>query len=156
MGRIKKLEGYARLLNDVKRRIQTALRQAALAVNRELIALYWDIGRMIVERQQRHGWGDAVIDRLSRDLRRAFPDNRGFSRANLFRMRAFYLAYKDAAEFVAQLARQIPWWHNVVILEKVKAPRPVNTTSGRASRTAGAATSSSIRLTLTLTRAMRS
>lgn len=123
MAPIKKLEGYAQLLDDLKRRIQTARTQAALAVNRELIALYWDMGRMIVERQQQHGWGDAIIDRLSRDLRRAFPDNTGFSRANLFRMRAFYLAYKDADEFVAQLARQIPWWHNVVIMEKVKDRR---------------------------------
>lgn len=123
MAPIKKLEGYAQLLNDLKRRIQTARTQAALAVNRELIALYRDMGRMIVERQQQHGWGDAIIDRLSRDLRRAFPDNTGFSRANLFRMRAFYLAYKDADEFVAQLARQIPWWHNVVIMEKVKDRR---------------------------------
>lgn len=123
MAPIKKLEEYAQLLDDLKRRIQAARTQAALAVNRELIALYWDMGRMIVERQQQHGWGDAIIDRLSRDLRRAFPDNTGFSRANLFRMRAFYLAYKDADEFVAQLARQIPWWHNVVIMEKVKDRR---------------------------------
>lgn len=78
---------------------------------------------MIVERQQQHGWGDAVIDRLSQDLRREFPDNKGFSRSNLFYMRQFYLTYKDADEFVQQLAGQIPWWHNVVIFSRVKDPK---------------------------------
>lgn len=120
---LKKLEGYAQLLNDLKVRIQTARTRAALAVNQELIALYWDVGEMIVERQRQRGWGDAVIDRLSQDLRREFPDNRGFSRANLFRMRMFYLTYKKASEIVAQLVRQIPWGHNIVIMEKTKDPK---------------------------------
>jgi len=120
MPQLKDVEGYAQLLNDLKARIQSALTRAALAVNRELLALYWDMGKLIVERQQQHGWGDAVIDRLSQDLRRELPDNKGFSRANLFRMRMFYLSYKDSGEFVAQLVRQIPWGHNIVIWEKVK------------------------------------
>jgi predicted nuclease of restriction endonuclease-like (RecB) superfamily len=122
MARVTKLEGYAQLLKDLKARIQAARTQAALAVNRELIALYWDMGKMIVERQQQHGWGDAVIDRLSQDLRREFPDNTGFSRSNLFYMRQFYLTYKDADQIVQQLAGQIPWWHNVVIFSRVKDP----------------------------------
>ena len=120
MPRLKEVEGYARLLNDLKARIQAARTRAALAVNQELITLYWDMGKMIVERQQQHSWGEAVIDRLSQDLRREFPDNKGFSRANLFRMRMFYLAYSETNEFVAQVVRQIPWGHNVVILEKIK------------------------------------
>ncbi|MBI4530671.1 MAG: DUF1016 domain-containing protein [Candidatus Latescibacteria bacterium] len=120
MADVKQLSDYARLLDDLKTRIQAARTRAALAVNRELIALYWDMGRMIVERQQQHGWGDAVIDRLSRDLRREFPDNKGFSRRNVYRMRMLYLAHKESGEFVPQLVAQIPWGHNIVILEKVK------------------------------------
>ncbi|MBM4049766.1 MAG: DUF1016 domain-containing protein [Planctomycetes bacterium] len=120
MSDLTRLEGYAELLKDVKARIQAARTRAALAVNRELIVLYWDMGRMIVERQHQHGWGDAVIDRLSLDLRREFPDNTGFSRRNLYLMRQFHLTYRDAGEFVQQLAAQIPWWHNVVIFSRVK------------------------------------
>ena len=120
MAGVKQLSDYARLLEDIKTRIQAARARAVLAANRELIALYWDMGKMIVERQQQHGWGDAVIDRLSRDLRHAFPENKGFSRSNLFYMRQFYLTYKDADPIVQQLAGQIPWWHNVVMFSQVK------------------------------------
>lgn len=123
MARLKKLDDYAQLLNDLKARVQSARSRAMLAVNQALIALYWDMGRMIVGRQQKHGWGDAVIDRLSQDRRREFPDNTGFSRRNLFRMRMLYLAYKEGGEFVPQLVAQIPWGHNLVILEKVKDPK---------------------------------
>jgi predicted nuclease of restriction endonuclease-like (RecB) superfamily len=117
-------QAYAQLLNDLKARIQTARTKATLAVNRELIALYWDIGRLIVERQQRHGWGDGVIDTLSRDLRRTFPEYTGFSRRNLYRMRMLYLAYRETGEIVPQAVAQIPWGHNLVLLEKVKEVAP--------------------------------
>ncbi len=123
MKQIKKIEGYGQLLNDLKARIQAARTRAALAVNQELIKLYWDMGKMIVERQQKHKWGDTVIDRLSQDLRREFRGNKGFSRSNLFYMRQFYLIYKDADKFVQQLAGQIPWWHNVVVFSQVKDPK---------------------------------
>lgn len=121
MTRMTKLEGYAQLLAALKTRIHTARTRAALSANQELIALYWDIGKMIVERQQKHGWGDAVIDRISQDLRREFPENKGFSRRNLYRMRIFYLAYRESGEFVPQVVAQIPWGQNIVILEKVKS-----------------------------------
>lgn len=75
---------------------------------------------MIIQEQQNQGWGDAIIDSLSQDLRQAFPDNKGFSRGNLYRMRIVHLSYKDESKFVAQLVRQIPWGHNIVIVEKVK------------------------------------
>ena len=81
--------------------------RASLSVNREVIAFYWDTGRSIVERQRRHKWGDRVLDRLSRDLMREFPKMAGFSRDNLYRMRAFYLSYAEGAEIVAQLVPQI-------------------------------------------------
>jgi len=120
---MKKIEGYAQLLSDLKTRIQAARTRTFLAANHELIALYWDIGKMIVERQKIHGWGNAIIDRLGQDLRREFPDNKGFSRRNLYLMRQFFLAYKGAEGFVQQVAAQIPWWHNVLIFSQVKDPK---------------------------------
>ena len=113
--------GYAELLENLKSRIRSARIQAALSVNRELILLYWDIGRTILEREQREGWGSKVVERLARDLRREFPDMKGLSRPNLFYMRAFAEAYPDH-EFVQQVAGQLPWFHNVVIFTKVKDP----------------------------------
>ena len=111
--------GYAELLDQLKVRIRSARLQAALAVNRELIHLYWEIGRTILERQEREGWGAKVIERLAADLRHEFPDMRGLSRANLFYMRAFAELYKDE-QFVQQLAGQIPWYHNVIVFTRLK------------------------------------
>jgi len=99
--------GYGPFLEDLKARIQNARVKAALAVNRELVLLYWDIGRRILQRQESEGWGARVVDRLAQDLRRAFPDMRGFSRANLLYMRAFAAAYPDET-IVQQVAGQIP------------------------------------------------
>ena len=81
--------GYADWLAELKARIHAAQQRAALAVNRELVLLYWQIGRDILERQAKQGWGAKVIERLAHDLRLAFPDMKGFSRANLMYMRAF-------------------------------------------------------------------
>src|ERR1700731_1340751 len=86
-------DDYLALLTDVKERIRAAQIRAALSVNRELIQLYWDVGRLIVQRQQREGWGAGVIDRLASDLHKAFPSLEGFSASNISRMRAFFLAY---------------------------------------------------------------
>ncbi|MCB9763723.1 MAG: DUF1016 domain-containing protein [Alphaproteobacteria bacterium] len=113
---------YHALVTALKSRVQAAQLRASLSVNRELILLYWSIGRDILERQETLGWGAKVIDRLSRDLRRAFPEMKGFSTRNLKYMRAFAEAWPDQ-DFVQQLAAQIPWFHNVAILEKVKEPR---------------------------------
>ena len=82
-------EGYQALLGDLKERIRAAQARAALSVNRELILLYWRIGQAIRERQETHGWGAQVINRLSADLRLAFPDMKGFSPRNLQYMRTF-------------------------------------------------------------------
>jgi predicted nuclease of restriction endonuclease-like (RecB) superfamily len=113
--------GYDAFLRDLKQRIQAAQLRAGLAVNRELIELYWQIGQEITERQQLHGWGEKVLDRLAADLKAGFEGVAGFSRRSLYRMRAFYLAYRDRPQFVSQAATQIPWFHNVVIIESVKA-----------------------------------
>ncbi len=114
-------EGYQELLGDLKERIRAAQIRAALAVNRELIALYWQIGRDILARQGMRGWGAQVIDRLAADLRQAFPQLKGFSRRNLHYMRAFAEAYPDE-HFVQQVVAQIPWGHNVRLLDAVKDP----------------------------------
>ena len=111
--------GYADWLIELKRRIHTAQQRAALAVNRELVLLYWQIGRDILERQAVQGWGAKVIERLAHDLRTAFPDMKGFSRANLMYMRAFAEAWPDA-EIVQQAVGQLPWGHNLVLLTKLK------------------------------------
>ncbi|MDQ2687507.1 MAG: PDDEXK nuclease domain-containing protein, partial [Armatimonadota bacterium] len=111
--------GYDEFLGDLKTRIRSAQVKAALSVNRELVLLYWQIGRDILTRQQQQGWGAKVVERLSKDLRAAFPEMKGLSRTNLLYMRAFAEAYPDEA-IVQQLAGQIPWFHNCILLDKVK------------------------------------
>ena len=113
--------GYTELLEDLKTRIRKAQIKAALAANRELVLLYWQIGREIIKRQREEGWGAKVIDRLAQDLQREFPEMKGLSSRNLKYMRAFAEAYPDE-RFVQQVVAQIPWGHNCVLLDKVKDP----------------------------------
>ena len=112
-------QDYADWLASLKTRIHQAQQRASLAVNRELIALYWQIGRDILSRQAAQGWGAKVIQRLSTDLRNAFPEMKGFSRANLLYMRAFAEAWPDP-EIVQQAVGQLPWGHNIVLLTRLK------------------------------------
>lgn len=112
---------YDRFLQDLKTRIRTAQIRATLSVNRELTLLYWDIGQEILTRQAEAGWGAKVIERLAKDLKREFPDIKGFSRSNLMYMRAFAEAYPDPAIVQAVLG-QITWYHNIALLEKTKNP----------------------------------
>ncbi len=114
-------EGYADWLSSLKNQIQQTQQRATLAVNRELVALYWHIGQDILQRQAQQGWGAKVIERLAHDLKTAFPDMKGFSRANLMYMRAFAQAWPDAA-IVQQAVGQLPWGHNLLLLSKLKAP----------------------------------
>jgi predicted nuclease of restriction endonuclease-like (RecB) superfamily len=120
---ITKLEGYEPFLQRLKARVRSAQLKAAVAVNTELIGLYWELGKSIVEQQEKSGWGDAVLERLSKDLTKTFPDMKGFSRRNLYRIRGLYLAYRAESQFVPQPVAQIPWGHNIAILEKVKNPK---------------------------------
>ena len=115
-------EGYADWLADLKSRIHTAQQRATLAVNRELVLLYWQIGQDILTRQAQQGWGAKVIERLAHDLRAAFPEMKGFSPRNLKYMRAFAQAWPDA-EFVQQAAALLPWGHNLVLLDKLPGPQ---------------------------------
>jgi predicted nuclease of restriction endonuclease-like (RecB) superfamily len=110
---------YATWLTELKSRIQATQQRATLAVNRELVLLYWQIGQDILARQDREGWGTKVINRLAQDLRNAFPDMKGFSRTNLMYMRAFAEAWPDAS-IVQQAVGQLPWGHNLVLIAKLK------------------------------------
>lgn len=83
---------YPLFLESLKSRVQQSQTKAMLSVNRELIQLYWDIGRQIAQRQNLEGWGRSTVERLAADLQNAFPGIQGFSRTNIFRMRAFFLA----------------------------------------------------------------
>jgi predicted nuclease of restriction endonuclease-like (RecB) superfamily len=113
------LPTYPDFLITVKSRIQQAQYEALKAVNLQLIELYWDIGRMIVDKQDQEGWGRSVVEQLAKDLQAEFPGVGGFSSANLWRMRTFYITYQDNVN-LAPLVREIGWSHNVVIMEKCK------------------------------------
>ncbi len=110
---------YASLLATIKERIQRVQVRAALAVNRELVLLYWGIGKEILARQKAEGWGTKVIERLAKDLRSEFPHMKGFSRTNLLYMRAFSEAWPEEA-IVQRVAGQLPWFHNCTLLDKSK------------------------------------
>lgn len=124
-------EDYRRWLAELKLRVEAARRRAAASANRELITLYWQIGRDILDRQRRQGWGAGVVDQLARDLKAAFPDMRGFSPRNLKYMRALAQAWPDEA-FVQQPAAQLPWFHLCTLLDKVKNPDDRNWYAGKA------------------------
>jgi predicted nuclease of restriction endonuclease-like (RecB) superfamily len=111
-----------KFLAEIKARIGAARTRAVLAVNSELIQLYWEIGHEILEREQREGWGARVIDRLAADLRRELPDMTGFSRSNLYYMRGFAAAWprgEDSNEIVPQAVGQLPWGHIRCLLDKL-------------------------------------
>lgn len=139
---------YRQFVEELKARVIAARISAARAVNRDLIALYWDIGRGIAQKQQLHGWGDSVVQSVAADLKRAFPDMAGFSPANVWRMRQLHQTY-SSEEFLAQLVREIdqqapadpqthatqgeflaqavremvaavPWGHHVLLLGRIK------------------------------------
>ncbi len=108
---------YASAFAEIKERVRTAQYAALRSVNKRLVGLYWDIGRIILERQATEGWGKSVVERLSADLQREFPGTGGFSASNVWRMKAFYEGY-CSSEKLAPLVREIAWSHNVVILER--------------------------------------
>ncbi len=110
---------YTDLLREIKERIKAAQYTALKAVNRELISLYWDIGKTIVERQKDENWGKSVVKQLSEDLRQEFPEYRGFSSQNLWYMRQFYIEYK-ANEKLQSMIGEIGWTHNTIIFSKCK------------------------------------
>ncbi len=112
-------KGYADFLLDIKNRIRQAQYLALKAVNSELIGLYWDIGKKIVEKQEKSGWGKSVVEVLSRDLQREYPGIKGFSSGNLWRMRNFYVQY-GSNQKLAPMVREISWAKNILVMEKCK------------------------------------
>ncbi len=119
MAEIAQTPDYKEFITTLKKKVQSAQIKAARAVNVQLIELYWDIGRLITEKQHVSGWGDAVIEQIASDLTRTLGNPKGFSRANLYRMKQLYGFYKED-KFVAQLVLQIPWGHNILIFQKIK------------------------------------
>ena len=103
---------YAEVLNKLKHRIKTAQVKAALSVNKEMIILYWEIGKTISDKQNNEGWGSKIVDRLAHDLKISFPELKGFSSRNLKYMKKFAETYSDF-EFMQQLAAQIPWFRRI-------------------------------------------
>ena len=112
---------YQKFLVEVKARVTGARIAAARAVSRELIELYWNLGGLIVGRQESLGWGQSIVERLAADLRAAFPGVSGFSPQNLWSMRQLFVTYRDAP-ILQQLVGEIPWGQNVLILQRVKDP----------------------------------
>ena len=110
---------YFKFLKEIKEKIVSARITAYRKLNRRLIKLYWDIGENIVERQEKFGWGRSIVEKLSKDLIAEFEGKEGFSPNNLWRMRNFYLTYKDNLK-LAQLVQEIPWGQNIVIMQRVK------------------------------------
>jgi predicted nuclease of restriction endonuclease-like (RecB) superfamily len=132
---------YRQFIEELKARVTAARISAARHVNRDLILLYWDVGRAIVEKQRVHSWGDSVVEMVSADLRRAFPGMRGFSSDSVWRMRQFYMDYADPAfleqavpetapsgrgdaflsRFVTDMLSPVFWGHHIEIMKKVSS-----------------------------------
>ena len=110
---------FTDFVKDIKQKILSSQYEALKSVNKELIALYWDIGKSIVEKQDLHGWGKSIVKNLSKELQKEFVGVKGFSAQNLWNMRLFYLEYKEN-EKLQTLSREIGWSHNVIIFQKLK------------------------------------
>ena len=110
---------YIDFIKQLKQKIQITKNRATLSVNRAMIELYFDIGKDIVVKQESLGWGKSVVEQMSKDLQSEFGKRSGYSSANLWRMRIFYLTYQDSPN-LAQLVREIPWSHNITIFQKCK------------------------------------
>lgn len=115
----KVVEGYKSFFNEVKERIHQAQYDAFRSVNKEHISMCWDIGKMIVEKQKKYGWGKSIVENLSSDLQKEIPGVRGFSVQNLWYMRKFFLEY-DQNTILQPLVGEIGWSHNIIIMEKCK------------------------------------
>ncbi len=123
MNNIQNTEQYKHWLAELKSEIQKTQIKAAISVNQQLLGLYWKLGRSISDKINHEAWGTSVVESLAKDLSQHFPNQKGFSRTNLFSMRKWYEFYSQSAvdvEFVQQLVGQIPWGHNVLIVTKSK------------------------------------
>jgi predicted nuclease of restriction endonuclease-like (RecB) superfamily len=119
MSEIMHSKDYLTFLNNIKQDIQTSRIKAALSINKELILLYWRIGKEVLQRKKEQGWGSEVVKALSQDLKHEYPDIKGFGERNLVYMQTFAAAYPDY-EFTQATPAQITWYHNQTILDKIK------------------------------------
>ncbi len=119
MDNILQSKTYKNLLADIKNKIHQSQVRAVVAVNQELLLLYWEVGKIIVERQQKEGWGANVINQLSKDLKKAFPNMKGYSPRNLSYMKRFAKTYPALTNLQVPLAK-ISWYHNITLLQKCK------------------------------------
>lgn len=115
---------YKTTLIEIKQLFLKSQIQAIASVNNQLITLYWLIGKTITEKQKKTGWGQKTLELLAQDLQKLFPGIEGFSRTNIFRMKAFFAAYQEFSQTLEQFENsaffRIPWGHNIVLLEKIK------------------------------------
>ncbi|MCK9582787.1 MAG: PDDEXK nuclease domain-containing protein [Endomicrobiales bacterium] len=109
---------YEKFLQEIKSRVITSRTHAARLINKDLISMYWFVGKQIHDKQKLYGWGNSVVEMLSRDLQREFPGMNGFSERNVWNMRRFYIEYKHTS-ILQQLVAEIPWGQNLLILEKI-------------------------------------
>ncbi|MFA5780119.1 MAG: PDDEXK nuclease domain-containing protein [Elusimicrobiota bacterium] len=109
---------YISFLNEIKQKIASARVQASRQLNKELIKLYWDLGKTIIEKQKQYGWGHGIVEKLAGDLQNEFPNLQGYSSRNLWDMRRFYDTYRDSP-ILRQIVAEIPWGHNLMILNKI-------------------------------------
>jgi len=119
MSKLTNQKEYKTFLKKLKDEIQKRRHKALQTINRELIALYWEIGKRIVHRQEKSGWGDGIVENLACDLSVIFPDTKGFSERNLWNMKQHYLAYRDS-EKLQTLSAEISWSNNLLIIEQTK------------------------------------
>src|SRR3989338_456080 len=110
---------YISFLNDIKQKVATARIKAGRAINQELISLYWDIGKAITEKQEKHSWGDGIVEQLASDLKKEYGMVFGFSVQNLWYMRRFYLEYRDSS-ILQRLVGELTWGHNILIFSKAR------------------------------------
>ncbi|WP_196886226.1 YhcG family protein [Aureivirga sp. CE67] len=113
-------EEYKSWIQTLKSRVQFAKQKVALSVNQQLIELYWELGKEITTKMENAKWGSGVIDKISSDLRIAFPDMKGFSRRNIYAIKQWYTFYSQKYAFVPQSVAQIPWGHHRMIVSKIK------------------------------------
>ena len=117
---------YAKWILQLKTKVQQAQLKAAAMNNQVLIEVYWELGKSITERQKKFGYGDGFIDKVATDLKVAFPDIKGFSRRNLYAIRQWYLFYSEKGGIVHQVGAQLPWRHQVLLVQKFKDLKIIN------------------------------
>lgn len=113
------IQGYEPLVDELKQLIHKKQYHVLKTINAETINLYWEMGEEIYKQQQEKGWGKSIVQILAQELQKEFPGAKGYSAANLWRMRNFYLTYRKS-EKLAPLVREISWSNNIIIMEKCK------------------------------------